>query len=121
MTLAVQATGTQTAVIGTEHILVSSNTTAGVWEFLVDTTNLALGDELELRAYVRVLSGDSTEKLAFCATYMHPQGDGAAAGSSGNGEVLKMSPPVVSPYAVSFTLKQLAGTGRSFKWRAATL
>jgi hypothetical protein len=120
MALTVQATGTQTATIGTEHTLVNANTTAGVWELAIDTKNLVNGDELELRIYVKTLTGDANPLLVYYADYFCAQGDGAAPGSSAKGEVVKYSPPVSSPYSISMTLKQTAGTGRSFDWRAVT-
>jgi hypothetical protein len=118
MALTVQATGTQTAVIGTEHTLVSANATAGVWELAVQTKNMVDGDELELRALVKVLTGDASPLLVYSANYIHKQGDAATA--SAQGEVVKYSPPISSPYAITFTLKQVAGTGRNFDWRAVT-
>lgn len=120
MALAIQATGTQTAIIGTEHTLVNANATSGVWELAVDTKNMALGDELELRAYVKTLTGDANLLCVYFASYIHVQGDGAAPGLSAAGEVVKYSPPISSPYVISFTLKQVAGIGRAFDWRTIT-
>lgn len=120
MSLTVQTTGTQTATINTEHTLVNANATAGVWQLTVDLSNMAVGDTLELRAFVKTLTGDTNPKLAFYAQFADVRGDGAAPGSAANGEVVVDSPPITSPYAISFTLKQTAGTGRSFNWRAVT-
>lgn len=120
MALTVQATGTQTATINTEHTLVNANATAGVWELAVNLANLVNGEEVELRAYVKCLTGDATPFLTYYATYLNKRGDGAAPGSSAAGEIIVTSPPISSPYAISFTLKQLTGTGRAFDWRAVT-
>src|SRR4051794_25844467 len=118
MSLTVQATGTQSATVNTEHKLVDANTTAGVWGFAVNTKNMAAGEELELPIYVKKLTGDTKPPPLHCAGYSGKQGDAAAPASSVLGEVIKVSPPIDSPYAVTFTLKQTAGTGRNFDWRA---
>lgn len=118
MALTVQATGSQTAVINTEHVLVNANATAGVWELAVQTKNMVDGDELELRAYVKVLTGDASPLLVYYTNYIHKQGDANA--TSAQGEVVKYSPPVSSPFAITFTLKQILGTARVFDWRAVT-
>lgn len=115
-----KAHGTQTATIGTEHTL-DTETGSGVYVVVVNTKNMVNGDELELRAYTKVLTGDSQHWLIFEGSYKHQTGDGADAGSSAGGEVLKVSPPVSTPFSVKFTLKQTAGTGRSFDWRVDQL
>ncbi|MGE5768338.1 MAG: hypothetical protein ACM35H_14210 [Bacteroidota bacterium] len=114
------AHGTQTASIGTEHTL-STQTGSGIFTIVVNLKNLADGDRVVLRAYAKVLTGDSQAWLVYEGTYDHKQGDGSAVGSSALGEVLAASPPVVSPFSVSFTLKQTVGTGRAFDWRVDQL
>ena len=122
MALIVQASGTQTAVIGTEHTLNGSAfTTLGTYVLSVDTRNMVNGDEVELRALVKTLTGDTQGFLVYSADYQHQQGDGAAPGSAAYGETVKVSIPIPSPYSVTFTLKQVAGTGRNFPWRVDTL
>lgn len=101
--------GTQTATINTEHTLGTSVTAAGTYVLEVDTTNMANGDVLELRAKTKVLTG-GTEKQYLLATYANVQTD-----------VVKMSIPVPSAYSISFTLKQTAGTGRAFDWNILAL
>lgn len=96
--------GTQTATISTEHTLGSAVTAAGTFLLSVNTTNMANGDILELRAKTKVLTGGS-EAVYMLATYAHVQGD-----------PVKMSIPIPSLYSLTFTLKQTAGTGRSFEW-----
>lgn len=106
----VEAFGTQTAVIGTEHTLNGGSFTGlKVYVLHVDTTNMALGDALELRAYEKVLTG-GTEKLAYYASYQHNQGS-----------VVKISIPLPSAYSMKFTLLQTAGTGRAYDWRVDSL
>jgi hypothetical protein len=120
--MVVKASGTQLAVIGTEHSLNGGSfTDAGVYLLSVNTLNMVGGDTLELRTYKKVLSGDAQEYLVDVVNFADSQGDGAAPGSSANGDLVKISVPVPSPYSIRFTLKQVAGTGRNFPWRVDTI
>jgi len=102
MTWTVDNSGSQTATIGTEHVL-DSPTTSATYVFSVDTKNLALGDLLELRVYDMV---DGTNYAqVWKATFQHAQVN--------NG---KVSPPIAVTTQAKFTLKQTAGTGRAFPW-----
>ena len=103
-----KATGTQVAVITTEHTL-STVTDAGTYVLMVDTNAMVLGDELELRLKTKILSGGTTREF-LVATYAHVQG-----------QPIKASIPVVSTQEAVFTLKQTAGTGRSFPWAVREL
>lgn len=97
------ASGSQTAVISTEHTLATS--TAGyTFVLVVDTANLANGDAVELRIYTKCKSG-GTERLAYCRKYANAQE-----------ELIKYSPPVPADVSCKATLKQTAGTGRVFDW-----
>ncbi len=122
MALTVQESGTQAATVGTEHTLnAGAFTASGMYLLTVDARNMVNIDEVELRAYVKTLTGDAQEYLLYSATYAQRQGDGAAPGSSAYGETVKVSIPIASPYSVTFTLKQTAGTSRNFPWRVDTL
>ena len=102
------ASGTQSATVSTEHDL-ATDTTNKTYVLVVDLANLVNGDTVELRLKTKVLSGDS-EQLAYIAVYSHAQG------------VLNAySPPVPADISVKATLKQTAGTGRSFKWKLLAL
>ena len=102
ITWTVDATGSQTAVISTEHVL-DSPTTVGTYVLSVDTVNVALGDLVELRCYDMV---DGTHyRQLWKGTYQHPQAN-----------VGKASPPLAVTTQAKFTLKQTAGTGRVFPW-----
>lgn len=114
------AHGTQTATINTEHTL-DAETNPGVYVLVVNLKNMAAGDVLELRAYEKVLTGDSQLWLVDSGTYANIQGDAAAVGSSAKGEVLARSIPIAAAFGVTFTLKQTAGTGRDFPWRVDQL
>lgn len=104
----IKATGSQTAVISTKHQIYTT-TAIGTYVLAVDTTNMALGDVLELYADIGVYSGDAHVQ-AYYVTYAHNQAD-----------LGKLSVPVVGPYGVTFHLKQTAGTGRAFKWSVVAL
>ncbi len=108
MAMTVVSSGTQTATVGTLHSLYST-TTSGVFSLLVDTSNMTLGDTLELSVSVAFASGGS-RKNTYEVTYAHVQSDPG-----------KISVPVVSPYSVEFSLKQTAGTGRAFPWCVVVL
>ena len=54
-----EASGNQTAVVTTEHTL-ATIATDGTFVLSVDTSEMVLGDELELRAKVKVTSGGTT-------------------------------------------------------------
>lgn len=108
--------GTQTAVIGTEHTLLTEST-SGVFVLFVSLRNMVNADVLELRAYTKILTGDANALCIFEQTYANIQGDSAAAGSSAKGPVHVKSPPLESPFSLIWTLKQVAGTGRNFDWR----
>lgn len=115
LTLA-KSTGTQTATVGTEHTLLTE-ATSGIFVLVVNLKNMVNGDILELRAYVKTLTGDANPLLMFEQIYANVQGDAAAAGSSAKGPVHVKSPPIESPYSLVWTLKQVAGTSRNFDWR----
>jgi hypothetical protein len=104
MTWAVDASGNQTATIGTDHTLRTTAATPNATFILaVDTTNLANGDLLELRVYDRI---DGTNlRQCWKGTYQHAQ--------INNG---KESPPVAITSQAEFHLKQVAGTGRTYQW-----
>ena len=97
------ASGTQTATLTTKHTL-HTTTAAGVYSLLVDTTNLAIGDVVELAVNTKILTG-GTARQVFMVTYAHTQSDPG-----------KVSVPLIAPYGASFFLTQLEGTERSFDW-----
>jgi hypothetical protein len=110
LSLAVNASGTQTAVIGTEHSL-ATPTTSGVYVFSVDLANLAAGDILELRLKKKVLTA-GTIHVAYLGTVQDAP--------STDDQVI-ISVPIPCPFGCTVTLKQVAGTGRAFDWSLETL
>jgi len=103
MALAIVSSGTQAATVGTEHTLVTS-TTGKTYVLVVDANAMANADVLELRIKTKVLSA-STSRLAYIASYAHVQ-------AMPN----KYSPPTPANIEIVCTLKQTAGTGRSYDW-----
>lgn len=100
--------GTQTATLDTEHTL-DTETDAGVYVLVVDTSNLALGDIVILRIKTKYATG-GTSRLAFSATYANPQADPN-----------KYSTPVPVDTEIICTLEQTDGTGRDFYWNLLKL
>ncbi len=108
MAVAVESSGTQTAVIGTEHTL-AAPTTAGVRQLVVDLINLANGETVELRVSRPALSA-GTVRTWQTAVFSHAQSD-----------PIVISVPIPSPLGATFTLKQTVGTGRAFPFSVETL
>lgn len=107
--------GTQVATITTEHVLLAATATSGVYVYIVDcgdvaSSGLQNGDVVELRIYNVVNGG--TEHLAYYAVYAHLQA-----------QPVKFSVPVpnLSTDTIRCTLKQTAGTGRTFRFRVVTV
>lgn len=106
--MVVESSGTQTAVISTEHSLATPST-AKTRVLVVDTANLAAGETLELRLKGPVLAA-GTERLIRLVTFT---------GTLNEPNV--QSPPVLMPQGGTITLKQTTGTGRAFPWAVITL
>lgn len=111
MALTVTASGTQSATVNTEHTL--TTLTAGkTYTLHVDCNAMVHGsgtaDELELRIKTNVLSG-GTERVTYMATFVGAQDI-----------PIKISLPVPVPQTATVTLKQTAGTGRSYPWAVTT-
>lgn len=111
MALTVTASGTQSATISTEHTL---TTLSGPKTFTlhVDCNAMVHGsgtaDELELRIKANVLNA-GTERVVYYAMFTGAQDI-----------PIKISLPVPVPQTATVTLKQTAGTGRSFPWAVTT-
>jgi len=105
-----ESSGTQSAVISTEHTL-ASLTSARVFTFFVDTVNMQSGDTLELRVKTKVLTG-GTLRVAYFQSY---------SGAQNTDDLIKISVPLPSDIQADFTLKQTAGTGRQYAWKVLSL
>lgn len=104
-TVTLEASGTQTATIGTEHTL-TTLTGLKVYTFFVDCANMVDGDETELRVYYTVLTG-GVERLMYPPMVI----------KNAQTSMIKQSLPIPSDISCKFTLKQTAGTGRNFAWK----
>ena len=104
------ASGTQTAVIGTEHTL-SSVTAAGVFTFEIDTINMAAGDVLVLKIYKIILTG-GVSRILYEMNYY---------GVQPTDDVIKVSLPVgndlTDTNSLKYTLTQTFGTGKNYPWK----
>ncbi|MGQ0669344.1 MAG: hypothetical protein ACT4PO_06690 [Actinomycetota bacterium] len=106
MAIAEHASGTQAATVGTEHFVgTDPEATDGVFQFVVDVSVLALADKLEIRVYEAGLSTDVASQQVQMWPLNHAQVDD-----------LWVSPGMVLLHRWRFSLKQTAGTGRSYKW-----
>lgn len=106
MAIAEHLAGSQTATISTEHTLntTTPETTDGVFQFMVDLTNMATGDVVEIRVKEKVQS-TGTQRQVWLATYAHAQVSPIA-----------VSPSLILLHGWDLTLTQTAGTGRAFPW-----
>jgi hypothetical protein len=98
------ASGSQTAVIGTEHSL-TIQTGIGIYVLLVDTTLMDGGDEIHLKIKTKRLFAE-TSTTAYDYTFTGVQT-----------EPHKYSVPVPSDVEIICTLTQTTGTGRAFPWK----
>lgn len=103
MTVTSADSGTQAATISSEHTL-STQTTVGVYVLVVDCNAMVLGDTLELRLKTKAKSG-STSRQSRIWTLANVQEDANF-----------YSDPIAIDTEIVATLKQTAGTGRSFDW-----
>jgi cephalosporin hydroxylase len=81
-----------------------TQTTAGVYVFVVDTVNMANGDVTVLSIFTKAIH-DGTSRLAFEAIYAHVQSD-----------PIKYSPPIPIDTEIIVTLMQTDGTARHYDW-----
>ena len=102
------ASGNQTAD-GSEDTLASASAASGTFVLRVDTSNMADGDVTELRAYSKA-NASGSEVLCWYVSIANAQG-----------EVLKYSPPIPTAEDIKFTLKQTAGTNRTYQWAVLNL
>lgn len=109
MALTTLATGTQTAIISTEHTLYTS-IAGGVFVFIVDLLNMAGGDTLELRMKQKVVA---TLSGAYFQSFSGAQ--------SANTLVAVSVPFPTNVAGAIFTLKQTAGTGRTYDYSILSL
>lgn len=106
MPVTVESSGTQAATVGTEHSL-AVLTGPKSFMLVIDLGNMVNGDEVELRAKAKVLSGGTRKQMDF-AVFQHAQPEPVA-----------IFGPFPGGHDCEFSLKQTAGaSGRSFDWGA---
>ncbi len=104
MAASVAASGTQSATPSTEHA-VHDSSTAGTFQFVVDTTNLSGVEVVELRAYTKVINTSGVYRQAAVVTV-----------AAGDTSPASIGPPMLCPNGVKFSLKQIGGSSRNFDW-----
>lgn len=111
MAVTAQGSGTQTAVIGTEHPLLDV-AVAGTFTLHVDKAAMAAGDVLELRCYQIVLTGGQRRVAYF---------SDPISGAQSADDLIEVSVPISNELtdagSLRFTLKQTAGAVRAFPWK----
>ncbi len=103
-----KSNGTQLTVINTEHTL-ATITDAGDYICGIDLTPMALGDEIELRIKLKAFSGESST-LYWLRSYAQVAE-----------ELLVEFPPIGVVTEIIYTLKQTAGSVRTFTWWVTAL
>jgi len=105
MPIAEHESGSQTAVINTEHTLgTADDGTDGVFQHDLDVSAMVRLDELEIRLYDKC-QATGVSLLIHMWKIRHAQADG-----------LWRSPVMVFMHARKLTIKQTAGTGRIIPW-----
>lgn len=106
MAISEHATGSQTAVISTEHTLngTTPETTDGIYQLFIDVAAMIAGDVTEIRIKEKARTGD-TQRQILVATLSGAQSD-----------PLWVSPSMILMNGWDMTLKQTAGTGRAYPW-----
>jgi hypothetical protein len=115
MVRAVVSSGTQTATINTEHVLLDDTTHEGkVYDAMIDMTNLTTGDVVEIRVYAKLLVGGTWHRVYY-ARYGESQDD-----ENNFVSPIKYIPALTVMKEWKLTLKQTVGTGRAFDWSVYT-
>lgn len=106
MAWSVNASGTQSATVGTEHTLATATSATKTYVLYVDTANLVAGEVVVFRVKTTVLSA-GTERTVYSFTVADAQDDPIvfSVPTPGTGENLV------------FTLEQENGTSRNFPWK----
>jgi hypothetical protein len=108
MALAIESSGTQTAVIGTPHTL-ATPTTNKTRVLRIDLGAMVAGDITEIRIQSAVLAA-GTVRDQWYQTYAHSLG-----------VAIIESVPISSDVGATFILRQTAGTGKAYPWKILTL
>lgn len=107
------ASGTQTAVINTEHFLPGTPfvNEKGTFTFHIDANAMTTTDSLEVRAYQKILTG-GTARVAYYQRF-----DGEQPSTDKIKISVPLSNDLAEESALAFSIKQIAGTGREYPWK----
>ena len=112
MARGIVASGTQTAVITTEHVLRDEVASEGkVLDAFIDLGNMVAGDYTEIRVYTKVLSGGTLRRIYY-QKFVGAQDDEP----TGRSPIVYI-PGITATTEYKITLKQTAGTGRNYDWK----
>lgn len=115
MTVSVFASGIATGTIGSEQFLTNVNQ-AGQFIGIIDLSNMANGDTLELRAYQTVLTGGTARVVDFQGFYgAQPTDQLIIQWGAGLGNEL------TDAQALRYSLKQTFGTARQYNWKVVNV
>lgn len=112
------ASGTQTATPGTEHFVYDpAPSVVGIYVFEVHVPSaFAAGEAIELAVYQKhLLVGDTAERVMF------DRFDGPYMAVDGIYRCLPFAVDIAVTSGVRCSLKQLNGTGRSWKWKVVSV
>lgn len=100
-TLSAVTVGTTELSIVSGTTTLANDTTDGVYSLMVDSGNMAKGDEYRIRIYEKCLSG-STKKVIDGWTVLGVQGRN------------HYTPPMILMHGWDMTIQKIAGTDRAF-------
>jgi hypothetical protein len=107
----VHASGTQTCVLTTEHVLVDETDSEGkVFDAILDLGNLTGAEVLEVRVHIKALSTGNLRR-AYYAKYYGSQDDAPALKSP-----IVYVPAMTIAKEWKLTIQQTGGTGRDVDW-----
>ncbi|HEY6021436.1 MAG TPA: hypothetical protein VIY48_16475 [Candidatus Paceibacterota bacterium] len=109
--ITVFSSGTQAAVIGTEHFLADVNT-EGKFTGIVDVSAMVDGDVLELRAYQMTLTTGTPRVIDLIILYGAQPTDQLILEFGSN-----LKNELTDAQSLRYSLKQTKGTGRSYPWK----
>lgn len=99
------STGSQACTIGTEHTLLDDSS-AHTGELVVDLNPMQGGDVVELRVYDKITGTPNVRVVDFASFGPVPP----------SSDPIQHSIPRMFTRGAKYTIKQTAGTGRTFDW-----
>jgi len=106
MAVTQHASGSQTATLDTEHFLgTDPDTTAGAFQFCINTATMARADRLEVRVYEKINDTGDTAQLIKLWVINNDQPKNQW-----------VSPVLLLLVGWRFSITQTDGTGRAFQW-----